>query len=126
MRAGRPEERIHRSIVAYLRTVLPNTWLIHHSPNGGWRSKTEAGVFKALGVIPGWPDISIFGEEAKGCQAWFLEVKSPDGRLTDVQRECHNRLRDLGFPVAVVHSIDEARTSLIQWGIKLRDVGAVA
>jgi hypothetical protein len=126
MRSGRPEERIHRSVVHYLRTVLPPSWLIHHSPNGGWRSKTEAGVFKALGVIPGWPDISIFGEEAKGCQAWFLEVKSSDGRLTDVQRDCHNRLRELGFPVAVVHSIDEARVCGLQWGWRMRDIGAVA
>src|SRR3954469_12509811 len=97
-----------------------------HAANGGYRSKSEAGVFKALGVIPGWPDISIFGDEAKGCQAWFIEIKSPDGRLTDVQRDCHILLHDLGFPVAVVHGIDETRFACLQWGLPLRDIGAVA
>jgi hypothetical protein len=117
---NRPEQAIHRSCVHYLRTVLPNTWLVMHAANGGYRSKSEAGIFKALGVIAGWPDISIFGEEAKGCQAWFLEVKSDDGRLTDAQKDCQNRLRELGFPVAVVHSIDEAEQALRFWGIQLR------
>lgn len=116
----REEERIHRSIIHYLRTVLPNSWLCMHAANGGYRSKSEAGIFKALGVIAGWPDISIFGEEAKGCQAFFFEVKALKGRLSENQQSCIDKLRDLGFPVAVVHSIEEIEQSLKSWGIPLR------
>jgi hypothetical protein len=53
-----------------------------------------------------------------------MEVKSDDGRLTDAQKDCQNRLRELGFPVAVVHSIDEAEQALRFWAIPLR--GGVA
>jgi hypothetical protein len=107
----RPEQAIHKAVVHYLRVALPHGWLVHHSPNGGKRSQVEAAIFKALGTVPGWPDITVMGESPvtgwPGC--WFMEVKAPGGRLTDVQRACHDRLRDLGFAVAVVHDIDEAR-----------------
>jgi hypothetical protein len=99
--------------------------LASHARGQWWASFKERGRhFQGLGVVPGWPDISIFGEEAKGCQAWFLEVKSDDGRLTDAQKDCQNRLRELGFPVAVVRSIDEAEQALRFWAIPLR--GGVA
>jgi hypothetical protein len=54
---NRPEQAIHRSCVHYLRTVLPNTWLVMHAANGGLRSKSEAGIFKALGVVPAGPTL---------------------------------------------------------------------
>jgi hypothetical protein len=117
---NRSEQAIHRSCIHYLRTVLPNSWLVMHAANGGLRSKSEAGIFKALGVVPGWPDISIFGEEAKGCAAFFFEVKTRKGRLSENQQNCIDKLRDLGFPVAVVHSLEEVEQSLRYWGIPLR------
>ena len=58
---NRPEETLHRACVAYLRASLPKPWIVWHAPNGGGRSKAEAGIFKALGVLAGMPDLFVLG-----------------------------------------------------------------
>ena len=57
----RPEEALHRACVAYLRASLPKPWLCFHVPNGGGRSKAEAGILKAMGVLAGMPDLFVMG-----------------------------------------------------------------
>lgn len=86
------EDPIHIAIVDWLRVSLPHGWLVHHSANGGRRTKREADKFKAMGLLPGYPDIVIHGVmEApgplSGCASslapWtgFLEVKAPEIRI---------------------------------------------
>jgi hypothetical protein len=126
------EEAIHRSIVAYLRAVLPHGWIVQHTANRP-RSKIAGGIEKALGAIKGWPDIAIFGtveREAVFVNAiydqptsWFLEVKAARGRVLPEQRAVHDRLKDLGFEVAVVRSIDETRDIIRRWGLPSREGG---
>ena len=123
----RIEQAIHRQIVAGLRQVLPHGWIVAHIPNGGKRTQVEGAVFKALGVLPGMPDIVVLGADRQGsATAWFLEVKTDNGRLTEIQSLMHDKLKDIGFPVAVVRSWDEALKQARHWRLPLRIVGEAA
>lgn len=134
------EGQAHIAIVHWLRLVLPHGWRIFHAASGGLRTKREAAKFKAMGLEPGRPDIEINGALDVGdflgeLRQWtgFLEVKapairidgrviSPAGRLSEAQRDYHDWLMDLGFPVAIVTSIDGARAFCVKHRLPIRDV----
>lgn len=110
------EDQIQRAIIAYLRAVLPDA-VVHHSPNGGLRTKAQAGKFKAAGVVPGWPDITIL----RRGMTRFMEVKTVTGRMSPHQIQFRNFCIRNGFPLAIVHSVDEAKEALRMWGIETRE-----
>lgn len=117
------EHQIHASILRYLRSVLPHGWIVMHVPNGGSRNPIEGARMKALGVVAGWPDISIYGGgHNHGGSAFFMEVKSAKGRLSNCQHRIIDQLKDMGFPVAVVRSIEDARELVAEWGLPSREV----
>lgn len=111
------EETIHKSVLDWLRLVLPNA-LIWHCPNGGAREPREAAKLKRLGVVAGIPDIFILGE---GGFAGALEIKTQVGRLSSEQHNVHSHMRRLGFKIFVVRGIVEAREALASWGVKTRE-----
>lgn len=115
------EGPIHRSIVSYLRAVLPADAIIHHSPNegnrGGRKGVIDGQHRKAMGVQPGFPDILIFVQG----QGYCLEVKSAAGRLSPIQERVRDTLLEQGIPYAVVRSVDDVRDLLCRWGVKTRD-----
>ena len=114
---NRPEETLHRAIVAHLRARLPRPWFAYHIPNGGYRSKSEGGRFKAMGVMPGLPDITIKGpDRAEYC----LEVKAPRGSLSPAQRDAIAALAACGIETRVVRSLDEALEALVEMGVPLK------
>ncbi len=111
------EGPIHRSILHYLRMVLPAGFLVHHCANKP-RSKQQGGKEKALGAIRGWPDLEIHGQDDAGTpRLWLFEVKPPRVTVPSYQTELHDRLRDIGWKVAVVRSIDDAERWLRTWGL---------
>tara|TARA_R110000751_G_scaffold72897_1_gene147605 strand:- start:52 stop:417 length:366 start_codon:yes stop_codon:yes gene_type:complete len=87
-------------------------------PNGGKRSKSEAGKFRAEGVKSGIPDLCLIMSGF----AYFLEVKrpkngkSPKGRLTDNQKNMIEKLTDNGCECAVVYTVADVISQLIDWG----------
>lgn len=106
---NREEQRTHIAIVDYLRAVLPEPCMVAHVPNGGLRSKREAALLKAMGVLAGVPDIVVM---APGRQCLFLEVKASTGRESPEQKAFSENARAMGFTVAVVRSIDDVRKTL--------------
>src|SRR5215213_6112684 len=86
---NRPEQALQRTIVAGLRAALPSEWVIAHYPSGGYRKPVEGAIFKAMGTLPGFPDILVFGEAPWGATCWFLEVKAEKGYVTSIQKACH-------------------------------------
>jgi hypothetical protein len=112
------EETIHVSILEWMRLVLPPGSLIWHTPNGGSRDVREAAKLKKMGVVPGIPDLVVFMD---GAFAFSLEVKAQAGRLSAEQHGVHAVMRRLGFKVAVVRGIDEARQALASWGVQTRE-----
>ena len=108
----RPEQILQTQIVNALRLSAPDV-LAFHVPNGGYRTPREAAVFKAMGVVPGIPDLICLWPIGR---VGFLELKAHKGALTDLQRAMIDRLSGMGFPVAVVRSLDDALAELARWG----------
>lgn len=111
------ETQIHIAIVNYLALVLPQA-LVWHCPNGGARSKREAGEFKRMGVLPGVPDLAILTPDAK---LHFLEIKAAKGSLSPAQRAFLAFCKAAGVNHAVVRSVDETRAALALWGVSTRE-----
>lgn len=113
------ERQVQRSILAMIRQCFPDV-LYHHSPNGSYlagdaRSRqVQGGILQGDGTKKGWPDLQCVWDGGIA----FLEVKRPKlGKLSDEQKAIHEQLRERGWPVATVTSIDEAYAFL-------RDCGA--
>lgn len=99
----RPEEALQRTVAQYLDLALPKDAVWFHVPNGGGRSKAEAGVLKAMGVKAGVPDIYILHEG----RSLFIELKPPKRYLSKEQKEMTRRLLLAHARVDVCRSLDE-------------------
>ena len=75
---NRPEENLHKACVQYLRASLPKPWLCWHTANGGGRSKAEAGILKAMGVLAGMPDLFVMGPYRRKWADDFIAGIDPD------------------------------------------------
>jgi hypothetical protein len=111
-RAGR-EDQIQRACFQHLAWRGVPGLFAFHPANGGWRSPIEARILKGLGVIAGVPDIIII----HATKVYALELKADDGRITDAQLACHERLRTAGARVGVAFGIDGALRQLNEWGL---------
>ena len=107
------EDQIHKSVVSYLKHVLPKASIFHHSPNESNGNVAHYSKRKAMGVRSGWPDLEVF----IGGSAMFIELKTPKGRLSDNQKEVGETLRSLGFGVYVCRSIDDVKNALDSEGL---------
>lgn len=120
---GQPKARrdieapIQAASYQYICLVAPQV-ICFHVPNGGYRSKAEAAKLKWMGVTPGVHDLIIIDENGL---SYLLEMKPPDGVLSQDQKDFHARCRALKIPQAVSHSINETRDALKRWGIKTRE-----
>lgn len=139
----RDEEKLQRALVAYLRAALPRPWLVFHPANGGGRSKAEAGILKAMGVLAGMPDLLVVGPRtaipldspvgnATLPRLIALELKAPPKPLkrggvskakpnvSDAQRDVIASLAACGVPTLIVRDVDEALRALTQLGVPLK------
>ena len=79
----------------------PELALLFHIPNGGGRSKAEAGRFKAEGVKAGVPDLFLPVPHG-GYHGLFIELKrQAGGRVSTEQKEWIEKLREQGYRVEV-------------------------
>jgi hypothetical protein len=116
-----PEDRIQIAILDYLEAVAPDL-ICFAVPNEGKRSYTVAARHKLLGMVAGVPDLVL----SYGGRAFFLEVKSPAGRLRPAQKEFLDRAQASGAKAAVVRSVDDVRAALAAWGVPTREVSYAA
>lgn len=120
--AGHPhEEAFQIETAAYLNAALPKPGAFwYHVPNQGMFASTRqilsAGArFKKQGLRAGVPDNAIVW----GGQAYFIELKSKTGRISDVQKIVIPEIESAGAPVAVARTLDEVAAALTAWGIPL-------
>ena len=106
-----PEQAVQKAVLQHLAWRAVPGLFTFAVPNGGWRSAIEAAIFKGIGVVAGIPDIIII--HAGRC--FGLELKADRGRLTNVQRDAHERMRAAGAHVATAWGIDEALAQLASW-----------
>lgn len=62
--------------------------LLFHIPNGGKRTKIEASRLKAMGVLPGVPDLFL-ALPLGGYHGMFIEIKKP-GQIPDEDKMKHS------------------------------------
>lgn len=136
---NRPEEKLHRAAVEYLRATLPKPWICWHTPNGGGRSKAEAGILKAMGVLAGMPDLFVLGprigswyDKPIGPELIAIEFKAPPKplksggvskavpRLSPAQRARQADLGACGVPYLVIDDMAEMVQALKALGVPLR------
>lgn len=137
---NRPEEQLHRACVAYLRASLPKPWITWHTPNGGGRSKAEAGILKAMGVLAGMPDLFVMGPATRAAvdgvfitpDLIAIEFKAPpkrlrtgglskaNPRLSPAQMARQADLGACGVPYLVIDDMAEMVQALRALGVPLR------
>lgn len=114
---NRPEQDLQIGIFNQLIPLMNEQnfkyFMAAHSPNGGWRTPVEAGVFKAMGVMPGFADIllmfpcmEILDLDNNGIRCVktighprvvFIELKAGRNSQEDSQIVFESRIKRLGF-----------------------------
>lgn len=139
---NRPEEQLHKACVQYLRASLPKPWLCWHTANGGGRSKAEAGILKAMGVLAGMPDLFVMGPGSEVAarngvpslapRVIAIEFKAPPKRLrlggvskarprlSPAQMARQQDLGACGVPYLVIDDMAEMVQALRALGVPLR------
>lgn len=80
---------------------FPELALLHHCPNGGARSLTEAVRFKRTGVKKGVPDLFL-PVARSGYHGLFIELKRKQGgRLSEEQAQWLKDLTEQGYKAIV-------------------------
>lgn len=108
------EAQIQRSVILHLEANAAPGVIYFAVPNGGYRNLVEAARFKKQGVRAGVPDL-CFVLPRDGRSA-FLELKKPNGRLSEAQLLFREMALDAGALWGVAYSIEEAVRILGEWG----------
>lgn len=88
--------------------IYPELEYMHHIPNGGKRSKTEAARLKMQGVKSGVSD--IFLPVPKGpYHGFYIEMKVNPNKLTKDQYDWLKAMKRFGYATAVCYSWIEAK-----------------
>lgn len=94
------------------QTRWPELRLMYHVPNGGKRSKAEAGIFRAMGVKPGVPDVML-PVARQGYHGLYIEMKRTEGgRVSAEQRQWLDALAEQGYKTEVAYGWEQARKIL--------------
>jgi hypothetical protein len=84
-----PEDQIQRAVFEHFALRAAPGVFAFHPPNGGWRSRVEAAIFKGLGACAGVPDvIAIKGghtfaleQATRSAFPWFESYQAPSASL---------------------------------------------
>ena len=99
------EHEIQREAVQWIRQHTPH--LVYAIPNGGKRGRAAGARLLVEGMTPGMPDLHI-----PALRLW-IEMKTPTGTVSKVQREIHERLKACGQTVAVCRSVEDVRAAVL-------------
>ena len=110
------EHNIHVEIKNFLDKKLPVDSFFFAIPNAGHRFRNEAMRLKSEGMKAGIPDICI---NYSG-MAFYIEVKTDNGKLSESQKIVHKKLLNSGCKVSICRSVEETKLTLINWNIPLQ------
>jgi VRR-NUC domain-containing protein len=114
VRAPVPSElQLHIAVVQHLRYGLAKDWIYFHCPNGEERDKRVAAKLKAMGTLPGVPDLCLISPAGL---VHGLELKREGNPLSAAQIAVHDHARRLGWPFAVADRLEDALAVLREWG----------
>lgn len=86
---------------------FPELELMHHIPNGGKRSKSEAVRFRAMGVKSGVSDIFLPAPRGE-YHGLYIELKALDGRPSKEQERFVDSVRRQGYCACFCYGADAA------------------
>jgi hypothetical protein len=92
--------------IVYRQLGVPSERMLFAIPNGGGRDIVTASRLKAEGVRAGMPDLFLAVPRI-GRAGLFIELKTPAGRPTPLQREVMAALELQGYGVAMPRSVAE-------------------
>lgn len=122
-RRNQPEAEIQRAIVHTLRFALPRGAIVHHCANevtqAGRAGARRQAILVGMGVTPGFADLIVLSDG----RVLFLEVKSPTGRLSPSQVAFRDAVLAQGFAWALVRSVEDALSALVDHGFTTRAQG---
>lgn len=118
--SGHPtEDQIHRACADWVfahEGIYPFLRWLMHVPNGGLRSRGEAGKMRAMGVRKGVVDWILPFPSPTGRYAGLaIEVKSHEGTVSAEQQEFLDDSQAAGWLTAVVRSSEEFEQVVEQW-----------
>jgi len=111
------EHRIQCEIVKWCRAVelvRPELSTIHAIPNGGNRSAATGAMLKREGALAGVPDLHL-PVPRLGYASLYIEVKTPQGRLSAAQNRVIGLLRKYGNRVDVVRTVYDGVESICNY-----------
>ena len=105
-KAASSEHALQVQCVKWFRMRFPGA-LIYAIPNGGYRTKTTAGLMRAEGQTAGILDLHI-PIARYGYHSMYVEMKNGKrGMLAERQKEMIAKLESYGNKVAVCHTFEE-------------------
>ena len=112
--------RIHDSVAAYLRHVLPDGHIVHDYRDERDRDSRE-GVDdgqKGEHIRPplGFPDLLIYVDGTGYC----IFVRRKGECFSPIENEVQHQLHSQGIPFAVCQSLDDVRETLAAWGVRTK------
>lgn len=113
------ERPLLRRIMGELRRRLPIDAVAFHIPNEDTTGSIVVRIERVKdGLLPGCPDVEIIFLGG----AYFLEIKDPDGELSENQIKAQIKLRRSAARVETVYSLEEAMDVVSNiWGIPLSE-----
>lgn len=113
------EEQIHRTCADWVfahEERYPVLQRLMHVPNGGARSKGEAGKLKAMGVRPGVSDwICPFPSPNRAYKGLAIELKSRTGTVSKDQRAFLDDAHAAGWLTGVARSFEDFLELMTHW-----------
>lgn len=92
---------------------------LHHSPNGGKRSKSEGSRFKKMGTKAGFPDLflalPVIKNKSIHRAGLFIEMKSRNGKVSKKQKSFIDNLRAVGYETAICYGYEDAKKAVMEY-----------
>ncbi len=107
------EAIIHKTVIQWATLHPYLRKKILHFPNEGKRTPQYGRFLKELGMRAGVADLLIT-KARHGYHGAWIELKSKDGKLSQVQKEFLEDMKEEGYFTDVCYSIDEA-INTISW-----------
>jgi len=112
----RVEQAFQQRVAYILDLVRTPAWLWWHVPNGGWRSKVEAGILKSMGLKAGVHDVHILFAG----RLHTIELKAPGETMEPEQETFADDMRAAGGLCAVAETVEQVMALLDTWNIPQR------
>lgn len=102
------EDSLQQACAAFAKKTLfnaglPQVW--HHCPNGGRRTKREAGKLKLMGVLSGVPDTFLPLRAGEYC-GLYIELKKAGGSPSPDQVTYMEAVTKEGYLAVVVNDLE--------------------